>query len=176
MNKNEIASILDEIAVLLELNGENFFKVRAYQSAARTLQTMDEELGVVIGESRLKQVQGIGDALSKKIEILYKTNELKYYNDLKKLVPSGLVEMLEIPSLGAKKIKILHSELKIDNIEKLEKACRAGEVKVLDGFGKKTEERILLGIKTRKAYKKRHLWWRANMIAKPIIEGLRSLK
>ncbi len=176
MDKNEIADILDEIGVLLELNGENPFKVRAYQNGARALESMDEELGTVIGESRLKKVKGIGDALSKKIETLYDTNELKYYDDLKSSVPSGLVEMLDIPSLGAKKIKVLRSELAIDSIEKLEKACRAGDVENLDGFGKKTEEKILVGIKNRKVYSKRHLWWRANKIAAPIIEGLRSLK
>ena len=144
MDKNEIADILDEIALLLELNGENPFKVRAYQSGARALESMDEELGTVIGESRLKKVKGIGDALSKKIATLYDTNELKYYDDLKSSVPSGLVEMLDIPSLGAKKIKVLRSELAIDSIEKLEKACRAGDVENLDGFGKKTEEKIHL--------------------------------
>lgn len=176
MDKNNIAAVLEEISVLLELKDENAFKVRAYQSGARALESLDEDLDTVIKEKRLKKVKGIGNALSEKIETLFLTDELKYYDDLKASVPAGLVEMLDIPGLGAKKIKLLHEKLKIDSIEKLESACNAGKVANLEGFGGRSEEKIIAGIKHRKIYRKRHLWWNAQKIASPLIEGLRSLQ
>jgi DNA polymerase (family X) len=85
------------------------------------------------------------------------------------------VEMLEIPSLGAKKIKALHSKLGIDSIAALTKACEEGRVAELDGFGEKTQQKLLAGIKNREAYSKRHLWWDAFAVAAPILDGLRGL-
>lgn len=175
MKKEQIAGILDEIHVILELKGENPFKVRAYQTAARALEALDEDLGEMIEGRGLGSIKGIGKALAEKIEMLYKEGHLKYYEELKASIKPGLIEMLEIPGLGPKKIKAMNEGLGIASIKELEAACKSGKVAELDGFGEKTQEKILMGIKNRAAYGKRHLWWDANEIVRPIIEGLREL-
>src|SRR5581483_9591066 len=134
MDKKKIAEILIEIGILLELKGENPFKTRAYANAARILENLDESLATLVAEERLGDVKGIGEALEQKITELFQTGKLKYYEDLKASVPPGLVEMLEIPGVGPKKIKTLNEKLGIENIEQLEAACKAGKVAELDGF------------------------------------------
>lgn len=175
MNKSDIADLLNEIATLLEIKGENPFKIRAYQNGARKLETLEEELGTLIEEGRLKDVAGFGEALVQKITELYETGSLEFYEKLKSSVEPGLVSMLEIPGLGAKKIKAMHKSLGVSSIEELKTACEDGSVAALKGFGKKTAEKILLGIENREAYGKRHLWWDAYAVAVPILEGLKAL-
>lgn len=175
VTKNEIADVLDEIAVLLDLKGDNPFKIRAYQAGAHALESLEEDLDTIIAENRLGTIKGIGEALIKKITELHATGKLGYYDELRASVPPGLVEMLEIPGLGAKKIKALHAKLGIDSIAALTKACEEGCVAELDGFGEKTQAKLLAGIKNREAYGKRHLWWDAFALAGPILEGLRAL-
>lgn len=175
MEKGEIVEVLEEIGELLELKGENPFKVRAYQSGARALESLEEDLGTVIADNRLGEVKGIGKALVEKITALYETGELEYYDKLKASVPESMIELLQIPNLGPKKIKKLHDVLGIDSIEKLKAACEQGKVSELDGFGAKTEQKLLSGIENRIAYAVRHHWWEANVIAEPIVEGLRAL-
>lgn len=176
MDKSDIADVLGEIAVLLEIKGENPFKIRAYQNGARALETLEEDLSLLVSENRLKNVNGIGDALAQKISELHTTGRLEFHEKLKASVAPGLVEMLQIPGLGAKKIKALHGELGIDSIEALKAACSDGRVASLKGFGAKTAEKIVLGIDNREAYGKRHLWWDAYAVAMPILDGLRALK
>lgn len=176
MTKNEIANILSEIALLLELQGENPFKVRAYQTGARALESIEEaELGRLIAEDRLQDVKGIGQALSQKIAELHSTGRLAFHEKLRAAVEPGLVQMLDIPGLGPKKIRALRDRLGIVDIAGLTQACRDGRVAELDGFGAKTQEKILAGIKNREAYGRRHLWWDAWAIAGPIVSGLRAL-
>lgn len=176
MTKNEIADILSEIALLLELQGENPFKVRAYQTGARALEAIEEsELARLIAEDRLQDVKGIGEALSKKIAELHSTGRLEFFEKLRAAVEPGLVEMLEIPGLGPKKIRALRDKLGISNIAALTQACCDGKVAELEGFGAKTQEKILAGIKNREAYGRRHLWWDAWALAEPIVYGLRGL-
>lgn len=175
MTKNDIADVLSEIGTLLELKGENPFKIRAYQNGARNLEALEDDLGELIESGELGKMKGFGEALVQKITELYETGTLEFYDKLKESVEPGLVLMLEIPGLGAKKIKAMHKSLGIDSIEALQKACEAGEVAALKGFGKKTEEKLLLGIKNREAYGKRHLWWAARGVAEPILAGLKAL-
>ncbi|NBB80179.1 MAG: DNA polymerase/3'-5' exonuclease PolX [Verrucomicrobia bacterium] len=175
MNKAEIVEVLEDIAVLLELKGENPFKIRAYATGARALDTMEDDLGDIIADGRLGSVKGIGSALVDKIETLHRTGELDYYTELRDSIAPGLIEMLEIPGLGGKKVKKLHDALGVDTIEGLKAACEAGEVASLKGFGEKSEEKILSGIANRGVYAKRHLWWAARAVAEPIFEGLRNL-
>lgn len=176
MDKADIVEVLEEIAVLLELKGENPFKIRAYQTGARVLETMEAELGELIESEELGSVKGIGSALVDKIATLYKTGELEYYTKLRASVAPGLIEMLDIPGLGGKKVKRLHDELGVDTIDGLKAACEDGQVAALKGFGKKSEEKILNGIENRAAYAQRHLWWSAREVAQPILEGLRGMK
>ncbi|MFA5056964.1 MAG: DNA polymerase/3'-5' exonuclease PolX [Opitutaceae bacterium] len=175
MNKNEIAAVLDEIGVLLELQGENPFKVRAYHAGARVLETLEEDLGTVIAGGRLQTLKGIGEALAKKVTELQATGRLDFHEQLKAAVAPGLVAMLEIPGLGALKIRALHEKLGISSMAELTEACRDGRVAALDGFGEKTQDKILSGIRNREAYAQRHLWWDAFAVAEPILQGLRAL-
>ncbi|MEO6004392.1 MAG: DNA polymerase/3'-5' exonuclease PolX [Opitutus sp.] len=176
MTKNEIANVLMEIGLLLELKGENPFKVRAYQAGARVLESLEEqELTRLVASNELLTVKGIGEALGQKITELHQTGKLEFFEKLKASVEPGLVELLEIPSLGPKKIKALFEKLGVSNIAALTAACVDGRVAALDGFGAKTQEKILAGIKNREAYGRRHVWWEASAVAEPIVAGLRAL-
>jgi DNA polymerase (family 10) len=176
MTKREIADVLNEIALLLELKGENPFKIRAYQSGARALEELEEaELTRLVESNELLTVRGIGDALAQKIAELHQTGRLEFFEKLKASVEPGLVELLEIPSLGPKKIKVLHEKLGVTNIATLTAACADGRVAALPGFGEKTQEKLVAGIKNREAYGRRHLWWDAWQVAQPIVTGLRAL-
>jgi DNA polymerase (family 10) len=176
MTKNEIADVLTEIGTLLELKGENPFKIRAYQAGARALEAIEEaELARLIGAGELGGIKGFGDALVQKITELHTTGRLEFYEKLKASIEPGLVEMLDIPGLGPKKIRALHDKLGIASIAALAAACGDGRVAELDGFGAKSQEKILAGIQHREAYGKRHLWWEAHEVAQPILAGLRGL-
>ncbi len=175
MTKNEIADILQEIATLLELRGENPFKVRAYQTGARVLEALEEDIGTVIAEERLGSIKGMGEALVQKVTELHRTGRLKFYDELKASVPAGMIEMLDIPGLGPKKILALSEKLGVTDIAALTQACEAGRVAELDGFGEKTQAKLLQGIRNREAYGRRHLWSDAARVAEPILLGLRAL-
>src|SRR5258706_5455316 len=157
MDKDRVAELLVEIGVLLELKGENPFKSRAYTNAARALESLAEPLDQLIKENRLGEIKGIGDAIQKKIMELITTGRLAYYEELKASVPAGLFALLQIPGLGPKKVKALYDKLKIDDIEKLEAACKNCQVAELSGFGEKTQAKILEGISFRRTYASRHL-------------------
>jgi len=175
MTRNDIVEALEEIAVLLELQGENPFKVRAYQNGARAVETLTGDLDTLVRENRLGEIKGIGEALAKKIEDLWTTGRLEFLEKQRAAVPPGLMQMLEIPGLGAKKVRALHEKLGVDTIEKLSAACVAGQVAELAGFGEKTQQKIVDGIKNREAYSRRHQWWKAFSAAEPILAGLRAL-
>ena len=174
MNKDQVVEILAEIGVLLELKGENPFKTRAYANAARTLESLPESLEKLVAEGRLGEVKGIGEALQEKITTLVTTGALPYYEELKASLPAALLEMLQIPGLGPKKVKKLYGELAVESIEALEAACKAGKVAVLDGFGEKTQAKILEGIQFKRTYASKHHLGKAFIVAEPILENLRS--
>jgi DNA polymerase (family 10) len=174
MDKDKVAEILVEIGTLLELKGENPFKTRAYANAARTIEGLGEPLAKLVVEKRLGEIKGIGEALEQKITELVETGKLKYYDELKASIPSGLIAMLEISGLGPKKIQALHKNLGVDSIEKLEAACKKGKVAELDGFGEKTQANILEGIERRRTYASKHLLSDALRAAEPLLENLRK--
>jgi DNA polymerase (family 10) len=150
--KDEIADILESIAMLLELKGENPFKIRAYTNAARIISTYPGDLVRMAGEERLGEIKGIGRAIEEKITELLGTGRLAYYDELKSEFPPGLFDLFELQGLGAKKIKALHGELGIASVEALEKACREGTVAQLAGFGEKTASNILRSIEQRQKF------------------------
>ncbi len=176
MDKNEIAGTLREIGVLLELKGENRFKCLAYSNAARTLETLQEDLGVLIREKRLGEVKGIGEALNEKITELHNTGKLAYHEELKASFPPGLLECLRVPGLGPKKVKALWEKLGVEDVGDLRMSCERGLVAGLDGFGEKTQSKILEGIKNLEKYRGQFLYMEALESALPILEALRNCK
>lgn len=158
MTKEKVIEILEEISVLLELSGENPFKSRAYSNAARNLEKAEEDLGELAGRGKLSDIQGIGDAIGKKISELLSTGSLEYYEKLKASIPAGHLEMLKISGLGPKKIHALYRDLGIANIGELEYACHENRLVELKGFGKKTQDNILAGIERLKRYSQRRFY------------------
>jgi len=176
MTKNEIAEILADIGTLMELKGENPFKIRAYAGGARAIEALEnDEFERLVAEGKIDTIKGIGEALAAKIVELHTTGRLGFYDTLKASIEPGLVEMLRIPGLGPKKIAALRRELGVSSVAALEAACREGRVAALAGFGEKTQEKLLEGIRNREAYSRRHLWWDAYEVAAPILRGLQAL-
>lgn len=174
MDRHQVADILVEIGVLLELKGENPFKTRAYQNAARALEQLETPLATCVAEGKLGSVKGIGEAIEKKIAELVTTGRLAYYEELKASIPPGLIEMLAIPGLGPKKVRALHDRLGVASVAQLEAACRAGQVAALDGFGEKTQAKILEGIEFRRTYASKHHLDTALAAAEPLLQALRT--
>jgi DNA polymerase (family X) len=123
-----VVKILEEIAVLLELSGENPFKSRSYASVARNLEQQGEDVNTLVKEGRLREIKGVGDALEQKIEELVTTGKLKYYEDLRAKFPDSLFELFEIPGLGGKRIKHLYEDEKITSLDELQAACESGRI------------------------------------------------
>lgn len=152
MQKKPVSDILENIAMLLEIKGENPFKSRAYYNAAKALSGITN-LEELVKEKRLREIKGIGEALSQKIEEYSKTGTMAYYEELTQVVPESLLELMQIPNLGPKKIKVLYDELEITNIGELEYACKENRLIHLTGFGEKTQEKVLKGIEFFKRHK-----------------------
>jgi DNA polymerase (family X) len=174
MDKDQVIEVLVNIGTLLELKGENPFKTRAYENAARALEGLSEPLEKLVAEQRLGGIKGIGDGILKKIVELVSNGRLQYYEELKAATPPGLVAMLDIPGLGPKKIKALYELLHIETVEGLEQACKDDKIAPLKGFGAKTQANILEGINRRRSYASRHLISEALSEAEPLLEALRS--
>jgi DNA polymerase (family 10) len=156
------------------LSGENPFKTRAYANAARTIEALTGSLAALVAEKRLGEIKGIGAALEQKITELVETGKLRYYEELKASIPPGLIALLEIPGLGPKKIQALRKELGVDSVEKLEAACRAGQVAELEGFGAKTQTNLLEGLERHRTYASKHLLSDSLAVAEPLLEALRN--
>jgi len=174
MDKGKVAELLVELGTLLELKGENPFKTRAYTNAARALENLTEPLEKIVAENRLGEIPGIGEGIQKKVTELVTTGALKYYDEIKASVPAGLVEMLQIPGMGPMKVKAFHEKLGVESVDQLEAACKDGKVATLDGFGEKTQSKILEGIAHKRTYAARHHLHDALEVAEPVLERLRG--
>jgi DNA polymerase (family 10) len=149
MTKEGIAEVLEQIATLLELKGENPFKIRAYANAARSLETFGGNVADLTNEETLEKIPGIGKAIAAKIKELAETGSLKFFEELRAEFPGAILEMFSIPGLGAKKIKALYENLKVSSIAELQSACESGKVAELPGFGKTTQKKLCAAIATR---------------------------
>src|SRR5438093_8777412 len=149
MTKGDIAAVLEEIGTLLELKGENPFKIRAYANAARSIEAWGGNLSDLQDEEALSKIPGIGKSIADKIKELAATGSLKYLEELRAEFPAAILELFSIPGLGAKKIKALYEKLQISSIEQLHQACEAGRVAELPGFGETTQAKICKAIEER---------------------------
>jgi DNA polymerase (family 10) len=176
VTKETVIKTLEDIAVLLELTGENPFKSRAYMNAARNLEKVESDLDEVVRQGKIYEIEGVGDAIGKKIVELMTTGKLEYYEKLKSSVPSGHLEMLRISGLGPKKIHALYEQLGIKTIGELEYACHENRLVELKGFGKKSQENILAGIEKLKVYKERRLYAEVEGQAEALLKALKEYK
>ena len=150
-DKFGIARALREIGALLELEGENPFKVRAYENGARAVEALEGDVGAAVAAGRLTDLPGVGDALAKKIADLHRTGTTDLLDRLRAKHPPGTLELLQIPDLGPRKAAALQAALGVAGLADLEAACLAGRVRGVKGFGEKTEQRILEGIRRLRA-------------------------
>ena len=174
MDKKQVIEILEEIGTLLELKGENPFKTRAYENAARALRGVSEDLNELVASNRLRGIKGIGDAISEKITTLVTTGTLKYYEELRRSFPPGIMELLRIPGLGPKKAKKLLDDLGVASIDDLEKACKENRVAKLEGFSAKSQQNLLDGIQQIRQFASRHLYHHAEQAARPLFEAVKK--
>lgn len=172
MNR-EVAVILYEIARYLELQEENPFKIRAYENAARTVEGLEANLADLAAEGRLREVPGIGKAIAEKIEEYRTTGKIAYLENLKSAYPSTLFELLRVPNLGPKKIRRLFDELGIADMAGLERACAEDRLLALRGFGRKTQQKILEGIREAATAAAQHLLGHARPVALDLLAYIR---
>jgi len=148
MVKNgEVAELLYNIGELLELKGENPFKIRAYSKAARAVENLNADIGEISAKKELQAIPGIGTAIAKKIEEYLRTGKLEYYEKLSNEIPRGLKELLKVPGIGPKTIQIVYRKAGITDMDSLEKAAESHKLRGLLGFGETKEENIIKAIK-----------------------------
>ncbi|NJM38376.1 MAG: DNA polymerase/3'-5' exonuclease PolX, partial [Akkermansiaceae bacterium] len=152
MTRENLAEVLDEIALLLELKSENPFKIRAYRQGAETVRNYDGEIVELAVRNELTGIKGIGDALRDKLHELASTGKLEFHEKLRAEFPAGLFELFDLQGLGPKKVKALYETLAISSIADLKAACDAGKVAELAGFGARTQTKILEAIALRETF------------------------
>jgi DNA polymerase (family 10) len=174
---SDIAEILNRTAELLELEGANPFRVRAYRNAARTVSALPRNITAMLADGKdLSQLPGIGQDLARKIAEIAGTGHLTLLDEIEHRTPPGLAKLLGVPGLGPKRVQILHVALGIDDLDKLAAAARAGKISGLPGFGAKSEEKILHALRTRGPEEHRMPWVRAEEVAGPLVDYLKSIK
>jgi DNA polymerase (family 10) len=141
--KEQIANALRELGIMLEILGENPFKIRAYENAAKIIENISDDLKELARSGKLTKIEGIGPAISKKIATIVETGRLPKLDEVKSSIPSGLIQMLQIPQLTPRKINLLWKKLGITTVEKLKKACRDNRLAELHGFGAESQREIL---------------------------------
>jgi DNA polymerase (family 10) len=157
MDKWTVARTLDEIAKYIELSDPNPFRVRAFERAARKIETLDQDITALVLRGELFAVPGIGKGIAPIVSEIVTTGQSRYLDDLRKQYPAGIFDLLRVPALGLRKIGILHSELGISDMASLERAAREGRIAKLKGFGAKTQQKILEGIGVAATRVSRHL-------------------
>lgn len=177
MHNAEIAQHFDELADLLEIQGANPFRVRAYRNAARIVGDLAEQVATVVGDParKLDEIPGIGADLAAKIATLAQTGVLPQLEELRQQVPPVVLQMTRIPGLGPKKAAALHKELGLTTLEQLRAACEAGQVAALKGFGKKTQQAILEGLAQVATAGQRLLLAEVEPVALELVAALREV-
>jgi DNA polymerase (family 10) len=176
MNNRELADTFTLIADLSEIKGEIIWKTLAYRKAAESLSALDGDVNLYWKEERLREIPGVGEAITEKIDELLKTGKLKFLTKLKKEVPPTLAEWLKVPSLGPKKVGLIWKTLHITTLAQLEKAARAGKLRDLPGMGAKSEAAVLAGIESLARRSGRIPLGRAYPLVREIAAALRKIE
>ncbi len=174
MDKTEIVRTLNLMADLMELESENPFRPRSFRSGARALEASSEDLGTLIAADNLESIKGVGKSLATEVRDLFAKGTSEKLAELLDAVPDGVRDMLRVPGLGPKKIRVLWKDLELESLDALAKACEGGEVAALKGFGAKSEQKILDGIEYIKSVSGSFLTYEAELAGAPLLEHLRA--
>lgn len=176
VHNSDVTAVLSMMADLLEIDGANTYRVRAYREAARTIEGLPHNLTDLVAEEEdLSRLPGIGGSMAEKIQEIVQTGGLKQLERLKRKVPGELSELLTLPGLGPKRVKALHDALGIENRESLAEAARDGKLRNLEGLGPKTEQKILDELEKRRNGEKRLALTDVEEVAEALIEYLRNV-
>jgi DNA polymerase (family X) len=174
MTRDAAAEILNRIALLLELKGENPFKIRAYKSGAEVVESYAGDIMQLAADNKLAGIKGIGDALRDKLHEMATTGKLEFFEKLKAEFPEGLFELFEVQGLGPKKIAALYSQLQVGSLADLKRVCESGEAAKLSGFGDKTVVKILESIAFRAEHASEFRIDQVYALALEILDTLRA--
>ena len=170
-----LSAIFRNIASILEIKGQNVFRIRAYEKAAESIEGLPNTLETLIKEDRLTEIPGIGKDLSDKIKEFYATGKIQTYEELKKTTPQGLLELLNIPSVGPKTARLLYEKLKINNIAELEKAISKNKITGIPGIKEKTLQNISKGIDIVKRGRLRMTIEQATLLSTVFLSSLKKI-
>ena len=177
VHNTDIAEKFSRLAEILEIQGANPFRIRAYRKAAQTIEGLPHSVASMLAEGAdLSELPGIGKDLAAKIQEIVKTGHLSLLDLASSQLPGQLVELAKIPTLGPKRVKLLYDTLGIQDLKGLAKAARAGTIRQLHGFGPKIEEKILTETNRRSSKEQRIKISTAEEFGEPILEYLRSAK
>jgi len=176
LDNAKISQTITMLADLLEFQGANAFKIRAYRNGARVIKDYPDSINSIIEEdpASLLSIDGIGKGVAEKCVVLVETGELPQINEILEEIPRSVLDLLRIPGMGPKKAAMLYRELGIAALDQLKEACEAGVVADLKGFGAKTVESILAGIEIADAANKRVYWAKADETAREILDHMQS--
>jgi len=174
ITKSEVVVTLENMGRIMEITGANPFKIRAFFNAARELEAISGDLEQMVDSGELLDVQGIGKSIFGYIKEMVERGTFDEFENLKKDVPPGLLQVMRIPGMGPKKVKAVYEELDVKSVDDLEKVARAGRIAELEGFGEKSQEKILKGIDSYRRYSKRHLLSTGKKAAESLFEAVSS--
>ena len=175
MTNQQLANIFEKIADLLEIKGENIYKILAYRKAADNLNNLSRDVNEIWKEGKLTELEGVGKAIAEKIDELLSTGHLTFLENLEGEVPASLAELLQVPDLGPKKIALFWKQLGITNMTELDSAAREGKLRSLPGMGEKSEAKIIAGIEALARRSKRVSIGRAWPFAQELLAFLRKI-
>src|SRR5256712_1606138 len=176
MQNAEIARLLTDVADLLEISAGTPFKVRAYRNAARTVADHPDPIAELVagGEFDLTELPGVGSGIAKEITALVQTGSMPQRQQLVATVPPGLLDLLRIPGLGPKRVKLFHDQLKVNSVADLKDALEKGKIAKLGGFGPKLLEKIREGVAGADTGPQRIVLHEAEQYARAIVEYLKA--
>jgi len=181
MSNHEIAAVFEEIADLLEFQGANAFRVRAYRNGARAISELTESVADIVADPKrsLLDIEGIGKDLAEKAATLVQTGSLPMLEELLRKIPESVLAILRVPGLGPKRAAQLYHDLKIATLDELREACESHKIQELKGFGAKTEAAILQGLEIASEADRRILWIEADGHVQeilPYMQGCRAVE
>ncbi len=176
MTNLEIAAVFEQVADLLEFQGSNSFRIRAYRNAARTIHDLPQSAAQIVADPqrKLTDITGIGKDLAEKITTLVESGSMPMLDELLAEIPESVLAILRVPGLGPKRAALLYNELNVTTLDELRQACRDQRVRTLKGFGAKTEASILDGLEIVEQAGQRTLWFDADQYVQAVLAHLRQ--